>query len=304
MVYLNLFAWENPAIQVSLFVKGIRGTMNNTWREKNESFTNISHCTHSFLSSFAILMGRMVLLSLDHEWSNVCLQTGEFQSHIVVHTDPVVLLCFQANKCRKSNFTVVGGWKWHQQFQSSVSLLRMLGLDVEPEVRQTFLPESCLQCPIWCNVHKAVNLSWWSLDLTWSMFVLSRNGFLILSNLASNSGKYVPRCKWRSCRCCLKDATVLPSTSSPAARRKSTGFKFSPIETTTPQSHLEACGFNFVLDIEDGDSLPLQHHIQSTENAENISQVCQLRQFLTMVQEKPYIVLKFKKTGENFSACI
>ncbi|KAJ4945795.1 hypothetical protein JOQ06_023473, partial [Pogonophryne albipinna] len=40
------------------------------------------------------------------------------------------------NKCRKTSFTVVGGWKWHQQFQSSVSQLWVLRLDVDPKVCQ------------------------------------------------------------------------------------------------------------------------------------------------------------------------
>jgi hypothetical protein len=60
----------------------------------------------------------------------------------------VALLCFQTRKEGKSNFTVVGGWKWKQQFQSGVSQLRMLRLDVEPKVGQSFLPESCSHCPI------------------------------------------------------------------------------------------------------------------------------------------------------------
>ncbi|KAK1877568.1 U3 small nucleolar RNA-associated protein 10, partial [Dissostichus eleginoides] len=67
------------------------------------------------------------------------------------------------NKCRKTNFTVVGGWKRHQQFQSSVSQLWVLRLDVDPKVCQAFLSESRPQCPIRCDVHKAVNLSRWEL---------------------------------------------------------------------------------------------------------------------------------------------
>lgn len=154
-------------------------------------------------------MGWMVLLSLDHEWNDVWLQTGGFQSHSVVHTDPVVLLCFHGNKCRKSNFTVAGGWKSHQRFQSRVSLLRMLGLNVEPEVSQTFLPESCLQCPIWCRVHKAVNFSWWKIgtDLVAVSFVSKwisdspKNLRLILGNIFRAASGGLADVAWRMQLC-------------------------------------------------------------------------------------------------------
>ena len=74
----------------------------------------------------------------------------------------VALLCFQTRKEGKSNFTVVGGWKWKQQFQSGVSQLRMLRLDLEPKVGQSFLPESCSHCPIWCKGCQSLLVKVWN----------------------------------------------------------------------------------------------------------------------------------------------
>ena len=112
---------------------------------KNCSKFYIAQLTHPSSSD---LVGRMALLLLRHEPSDVWLQTGEFQSHIWLHVDPVALLCFQTNKCGKSSFTVVGGWKRHQHFKSRASQLRMLRLDMDPKVCQTFISESRLQSPI------------------------------------------------------------------------------------------------------------------------------------------------------------
>lgn len=59
-----------------------------------------------------------------------------------------------------------------------------------------------------------------SLELTCSMCFLSPNAFLIHSKPVSSSGKYLPSWEWRPCRCSLKAAAVLPSSSSSAVRRK------------------------------------------------------------------------------------
>lgn len=79
-------------------------------------------------------------------------------------------------------------------------------------------------CSGWMWTHKSVRP--FSLKI---VFKVPSNGLLIHSKPASNSGKYLPNCEWRPCRCSLKAATlfcsalnaVSTSSSSLAARRKS-----------------------------------------------------------------------------------
>lgn len=80
--------------------------------------------------------------------------------------------------------------------------------------------QSCLQRPILNAISTRLSTSPGdSLELTCLMCVLSPSGFLINLKIASKSGKYIPSCEWRSCKCCLRGATVFPSTFSPALRK-------------------------------------------------------------------------------------
>lgn len=145
-----------------------------------------------------------------------------------------------------------------------------------------------MQCPHGCQPLGE------SVELTCSMFVLCPNGFLIHSKLVSNSGKYIPSCELWSRRCCLKDATLFPTTSSPAREEKVSEswkiVKFSAIKMPHHNSILRRVAL-----------------ILSWTLWQSVCQVCQLCepleiihsviQFITMFQ----VVSQFKKTGENFS---
>lgn len=127
-------------------------------------------------------------------------------------------------------FTTIDSWEQNHKFQSRISQLQVLRmsqstLEWSQKSVKTFSLKLAFSVPSDAISTRLSTCLGEALELTFSICILSPNGFLIHSKLVSKSQKYIPNCEDRACKCCLRDATELPSMSSSLVRIKSTSVR-------------------------------------------------------------------------------